>query len=219
MNNLTKYDLWLFDCDGVILQSNKIKSQTMYQVALHFSDENTARLFQQYHHENAGFTRFQKFTYLFETLLKRRSFEAEYQTALTMFSQQCMEQLIACPLTKDAEKLLLQIPKDTPKYIISAASEVDLQHIFAEKGLDHLFNGIFGGPRTKTEIFADVLPRHPQAKAIFFGDAKADYLVAEKYHVDFVFLSDYTDFAKWQEYFRMKNDIKVIGNFSEFSSG
>jgi len=60
MKNLSLYDLWLFDCDGVILQSNKIKSQTMYQVALHFSDEKTALLYQQYHQDNAGFTRFKK---------------------------------------------------------------------------------------------------------------------------------------------------------------
>lgn len=215
MKNLSKYELWLFDCDGVILQSNQIKSQTMYQVALHFSDENTAQLYQQYHQNNAGFTRFKKFTYLFETLLNRQSFEDDYQQALTMFSQMCMDQLIECPLTKDAENLLLQLPEGAHKYIISAASEVDLQHIFAKKGLDHLFTGIYGGPRTKTEIFSDVLACHPNSKPIFFGDAKADYLVAEKYNVDFVFLSGYTEFTDWKSYFHQKNNIKIINNFSE----
>ena len=214
MTILSQYDLWLFDCDGVILQSNQIKSQTMYQVALHFSDEKTAKTFQQYHQINAGFTRFKKFTYLFETLLNRQSFEDDYQKALMMFSQMCMEQLIECPLTANAEKLLTQIPENNHKYIISAASETDLQHIFAEKELDHLFTDIYGGPRTKTEIFADVLARYPNAKPIFFGDAKADYLVAEKYNVDFVFLSDYTDFPDWKAYFRQKNNVKIIKNFS-----
>lgn len=205
MKNLSLYELWLFDCDGVILQSNEIKSQTMYQVALHFSDEKTALLFQQYHQDNAGFTRFKKFKYLFEVLLNRKSFEEDYQQALVMFSQMCMDQLIDCPLTKDAEKFLLQITDGSPKYIISAASEEDLQHIFSEKGLDHLFTGIYGGPRTKTEIFADVLACHSNLKPIFFGDAKADYLVAEKYNVNFVFLSGYSEFTGWKGYsIRMK---------------
>ncbi len=215
MKPLSQYDLWLFDCDGVILQSNQIKSQAMYQVALHFSDEKTARSFQQYHQINAGFTRFKKFNYLFDTLLNRQSFEEDYQQALVMFSQMCIGQLIDCPLTQDAEKLLLQIPKSADKYIISAAAEVDLQHVFAKKGLDHLFAGINGGPRTKVEIFADVLACHPNSKAIFFGEAKADYLVAEKYNIDFVFLSDYTDFEDWESYFHQKQNVKIINNFSE----
>lgn len=69
-------------------------------------------------------------------------------------------------------------------YILSAASEIDLQRIFSEKGLDHLFTGIYGGPRTKIEIFSDILACHQNSKPIFFGDAKADSLVAEKYNVD-----------------------------------
>lgn len=216
MKNLSLYDLWLFDCDGVILQSNEIKSQTMYQVALHFSDEKTALLFQQYHQDNAGFTRFKKFKYLFEVLLNRKSFEEDYQQALVMFSQMCMDKLIDFPLTKDTEKFLLQITDGSPKYIISAASEEDLQHILSEKGLDHLFTGIYGGPRTKTEIFSDVLACHPNLKPIFFGDAKADYLVAEKYNVNFVFLSGYTEFTGWKSYFHKNEKVNIINDFSEF---
>lgn len=215
MKNLSQNDLWLFDCDGVILQSNQIKSQTMYQVALHFSDEKIAQSFQLYHQENAGFTRFKKFTYLFEILLKRQSFENEYQQALTMFSQICMDQLIECPLTKEAENFLLTIPDGHEKFIISAASEVDLQHIFHKKGLDHLFTGIYGGPRTKVEIFSDVLANYPNSNPIFFGDAKADYLVAEKYNIDFVFLSDYTEFTDWKNFFDQIDNVKIINNFSE----
>jgi len=157
-----------------------------------------------------------KFKYLFEVLLNRQSFEEDFQQALIMFSQMCMDQLIDYPLTENAEKFLLQIADGSPKYIISAASEEDSQHIFSEKRLDHLFTGICGGPRTKTEIFADVLACYPNSKPIFFGDAKADYLVAEKFNIDFVFLSDYTEFTDWKKYFHQKINVQIINDFSEF---
>jgi len=216
MLNLSQYDLWLFDCDGVILQSNQIKSNAMYQVALHFSDEKVAELFQQFHQENAGITRFIKFKYLFEILLNRRLFDDDYQQALVMFGQLCTEELIACPLTKGAEEFLLQRAGGESKFIISAGTEIELQHIFAKKGLDRLFSGIYGGPRTKFEIFSDVLACYPNSKSIFFGDAKADYLVAKKFKIDFVFISDYTEFSDWRRFFHQKDNVKIINNFSEF---
>ncbi len=216
MLNLSQYDLWLFDCDGVILQSNLIKSTAMYQVALHFSNENVAELFKQYHQENAGITRYIKFKYLFETLLNRQLFEDDYQQALVMFGQLCTEKLIACPLTKGAENFLLQRAGGGNKFIISAGTEIELQHVFEKKELDTLFSGIYGGPRTKFEIFSDVLACYPNSKPLFFGDAKADYIVAKKFDIDFVFLSDYTEFTNWRNFFRQKDNVKIIKNFSEF---
>lgn len=127
----------------------------------------------------------------------------------------CIEQLIDCPLTEEAENFLSNIPEGDHRYIISAATELDLQYIFAEKKLDHFFTGIYGGPRTKAEIFSDVLVRYPNAKALFFGDAKADYLVAEKYNVDFVFVSGYTEFTDWKKYFHQKQNVQIINDFSE----
>ena len=215
MMNLFKYDLWLFDCDGVILQSNQIKSQAMYQVALHFSDEQTASTFQQYHQKNAGVTRFIKFKYLFETLLAQNHFEDNYQLALTMFGELCVEKLIESSLTKDAVLFLNNINQAFPKIIISAGTQIELQHIFSEKGLDHLFSQINGGPRTKFEIFTDVLAQYPNATPLYFGDAEADYIVAKQYNIDFVFVSGYSEFSGWKDFFKDKKQVKIINDFSE----
>lgn len=229
MLNLSKYDLWLFDCDGVILQSNKIKSEAMYQVALHFSQkilgdtedtclaENIAIKYQQHHMENAGVTRFLKFRYLFETLLEQTEYEHEYQQTLTLFGHLCVEKLIQCSPTKGVEDFLTSIDKTQHKYIISAGTESELNHVFSKNNLAQYFQAIYGGPRTKSEIFADVLARYPNAKPLYFGDALADHIVAQEYDVDFVFVSDYTEFKGWQEYFAQYPKVEIIQDFAHFT--
>jgi len=227
--DLSQYNLWLFDCDGVILDSNKIKSQVMYQVALHFANDDIATQFQRYHQENAGITRFVKFEYLFTQLLKMpiteqgnavdcpNSFKQCYQQALTLFGELVVEQLIASPETAGILDFLASLPTAQQKYIVSAGTETELNHVFQQKNLNHYFDGIYGGPRAKAEIFADIFKQHPQAKPLYFGDAKADHIVAEQFGVDFVFVSDYSEFHQWQSYFKtvikQSHKVKLINNF------
>ena len=121
----------------------------MYQVAHHFSNEEIAKTFQQYHEENAGITRYIKFKYLFGELLNKSSFEAQYRQALTMFSDLCTKKLIACPVTKGALEFLAWLPESDAKFIVSAGSETELQAVFDKKQISNLFTGIYGGAKTK----------------------------------------------------------------------
>ena len=46
-----------FDCDGVILNSNKVKTNAFYKIALEYGDESAKKLV-NYHIKNGGISRY-----------------------------------------------------------------------------------------------------------------------------------------------------------------
>jgi beta-phosphoglucomutase-like phosphatase (HAD superfamily) len=95
---LNKYKTWFFDCDGVLLDSNQLKSEFFYEVALPYGKENTQALV-ECNKRLGGVTRFEKFRYFFETILEKKTFEKELEKALNNFSTLVCEKLINCPQT------------------------------------------------------------------------------------------------------------------------
>jgi len=67
---LSKYKTWFFDCDGVLLDSNRLKSEAFYEVALPCGKENAQALV-EYNKRLGGVTRFEKFKHFFESILEK----------------------------------------------------------------------------------------------------------------------------------------------------
>ena len=68
--DLAQYQTLVFDCDGVILNSNKIKTQAFYKVAKVYGYEPAQKL-KDYHVQNGGISRYQKFEYLLTNILQK----------------------------------------------------------------------------------------------------------------------------------------------------
>ena len=62
MNKLSKYKNLFFDCDGLILNSNKIKTQAFKEVVSQYGEKASNEL-QNYHIKNGGISRYKKFNY------------------------------------------------------------------------------------------------------------------------------------------------------------
>jgi len=60
MLDLANYKTLVFDCDGVILNSNKLKTQAFYQATLPYG-ESKAQAMVNYHVQNGGISRYRKF--------------------------------------------------------------------------------------------------------------------------------------------------------------
>jgi phosphoglycolate phosphatase-like HAD superfamily hydrolase len=62
------YDTLVFDCDGVILDSNRIKSAAFRTVTAPFGAEASAR-FLDYHHRHGGISRNEKFAHFLDAIV------------------------------------------------------------------------------------------------------------------------------------------------------
>ena len=65
MRPLAEYKTLVFDCDGVVLNSNQLKIQAYYDVAIKFgANEQQAQALVAHHVKLGGISRYPKFEYL-----------------------------------------------------------------------------------------------------------------------------------------------------------
>lgn len=211
---LSNYKTWFFDCDGVLLDSNQLKSESFYEVALPYGKEKAQALV-KHNKRLGGVTRFEKFRYFFETILGKKTFEKELEKALHNFSTLVCEKLISCPETSGVRDFLSSLPTNTRKYVVSGGAQSEMRYVFKQRGLNIYFNGIYGSPDSKEVIMGNIV-KLPDTKypAVFIGDSRYDYEIAKRFNLDFFFVTRYTEFKGWKTYF-VDKCVKIIKSFND----
>ena len=201
--NLNNYDIILLDCDGVILNSNKIKTNCFREI---LSDYNKDEIdyFIKYHQENAGVSRFKKIEYFLSKIIKKKRFKTEYEKYIKQFSILIKNKLLNCKTDPYLIKFLKKY-KNKKIFIVSGAYEKELKDIFAKRKLLTFFDNIYGSPTEKNVIIKKIKKKYPNSKIIFIGDSKIDYEVSIKNNIDFIFKYTWTEFRNWKLYFKHIN--------------
>lgn len=212
--NLTQYQTLVFDCDGVVLNSNKIKTQAFYEATKHYGHESAQQLV-DYHVQNGGISRYSKFTYFLTDIMKQPLMQSELDDLLNRFADFVKQGLLSCEVAEGLQDLRLQTAHCN-WLIVSGGDQAELREVFVQRGLDKLFDGgIYGSPDDKDLILArEQAQQNIQARALFLGDSKYDYLAASKAGLDFVFLSDWTEVNDWQKWCK-ESDINHRRNISQ----
>jgi phosphoglycolate phosphatase-like HAD superfamily hydrolase len=217
MEEQTKPSIYLFDCDGVILDSNSIKTDVFYQTALPYGKSKAKQLV-DYHQENGGVSRYIKYHYFLTNILNKSEINAEHSSLLCQFKELSIQRMLSCPITPGALELLQKNKDDgIQQFVISGGAENDLKEIFSKRNLAEYFENIYGSPRTKTEIFEQVIEKglNP-SDAIYIGDSRYDYEVAKRFGVNFIFMYKYTEFMDWEAFF-MNINVQVIESLSHLA--
>jgi phosphoglycolate phosphatase-like HAD superfamily hydrolase len=194
------YRTWLFDCDGVLLDSNRIKTDAFRELVLPFGEE-VASAFVAYHVANGGVSRMTKLRYLFERLLSRPVENATLEQLARRYGSLVREQLIHCPETQGLRDLLARRPAHSRSFVVSGADEVELREILSLRGLASEFDGVFGSPRSKVQILTELAATETLgSSAVFLGDSRYDHETAVQLGIDFIFVSQCSELADWPRY-------------------
>ena len=214
---MTLYKTLIFDCDGVILNSNKIKTEAFYKVALPFG-ESIAEDLKEFHKKNGGISRFIKFEYFLKELLNIKYDKDMVNGLAKEYGDIVYQELLDCEVSSNL-KLLKNLYPKAGWMVASGSFQVELRTVLDKKLLSNFFNkGIFGSPDSKEEILERELSlNNVHLPALFIGDSEYDYISASKFGLDFIFMSKWTEMEDWQEYFNSKN-IHCVKNFKELSS-
>lgn len=218
-NNLIEYKTLVFDCDGVILNSNKIKTEAFYQSALAYG-EQAAQALVEYHVANGGVSRYKKFAYFLDEIvptLAPKVSEPSLDELLERYAEIVLHGLLSCEVAEGLEELRSKTP-NTNWLIVSGGDQEELRHVFSKRGLDKYFDGgIFGSPDTKDQILEREIDNsnieHP---ALFLGDSKYDYLASAGAGIDFIFISGWSEFEDFNMYFLDKK-IKCMDSVCKTS--
>lgn len=204
-SDLAAYATLVFDCDGVVLDSNKVKTEAFYQATLPYG-EAAARAMVDYHVANGGVSRYKKFAYFLKQIAPKHAEQRnpaeqspDLETLLQAYAGHVREGLLSCAVASGLEALRQQTP-NARWLIVSGGDQAELRDVFAQRGIAEWFDGgIFGSPDTKDEILArELASGNIQQPALFLGDSKYDYQAASAAELDFVFLSGWSEVADWE---------------------
>lgn len=211
---LNNYRTIVFDCDGVILNSNSIKSEAFKLAVINYGQKAAEELL-EYHQRNGGISRYKKFEYFIANILGQPVEDNDVENLSNIFADLVVEGLRKCEIADGLRELREQLSE--PRWVIaSGGNQNELRHIFASRGLSDLFDGgIFGSPTPKEEILRMLVDKGDiEYPALFLGDSKYDYQVATQYDLDFIFVSEWTEVSDWKEFIQ-EYELKSVKRVSD----
>jgi len=166
----------IFDFDGVVVESGKIKTQAFAELYRPYGADIVAAVV-QFHTQNGGMSRYRKFRHFQQHFLNQPPLTEEEEKQLDIrFSELVVEAVIAAEAVPGAIELIRQQSQKIPLFVASGTPEVELKVIVERRGLAPYFTAVRGAPALKKTIIAEILSAHnlkPET-VLMIGDAMAD---------------------------------------------
>jgi phosphoglycolate phosphatase len=176
----------ILDFDGVVIESNAVKTQAFQHVFARFPKHAEAMM--AFHHGHVSLSRFAKFEHLL-ALMGRADDGVLMADIAADFSRRVIEGMMAVPLVTGAETFLHKVTPQLPVYLASVTPAEELTGILVQRDLAHWFRDVYGCPPwTKPEAIRDVLTRErvKPDNVLLIGDSAGDQRAAEITGVDFL---------------------------------
>lgn len=213
---IDKYKTWVFDCDGVILNSNHVKTEAFHSATI-TCGRQAADAMVQYHVRNGGISRYHKFEYFLRHILGKEPGQDELESLLASYARLVRAGLMHCEVA-DGLKELRRAISQSRWLVVSGGDQAELRDIFSKRGLDVLFDGgIFGSPDNKCKILERELSiGNIKKPAVFIGDSRYDYEAASGTGLDFIFMSEWSEFHGWEDYLK-DEECRIVSNIDQLS--
>ena len=212
--NLSAYQTLVFDCDGVILDSNAVRARAFYNAALPYGQSHAEAL-EAYHILHGGVSRYVKFEVLLRDMVGVPVTQEAMAALLQAFTTEATIGLMRCAIAPGLEALRQGTPQ-ARWMLVSGADQEELRSVFAARNIAHCFDGgIYGSPGSKDEILARESARgNISQPALFFGDSRYDHQAATRAGLDFLFVHGWTDVVGWQDYCQ-QHQLRTVASLAE----
>ena len=199
--NDKKVNTIIFDCDGVILNSNQLKTKAYYKATFPSYGHELASSLTTYLAKNTGKPRDHFFDYFLRNIVPPDISGPGLKELVSAVTKEVYKGLMECEVSPCLFELREKTP-DTKWFLVSGGVEKELRDVFQNRSLFDLFDGgIYGGPMTKDEILSFLINNNRiKFPVLFLGDSKYDHEVSRKAKLDFLFVSGWSEFKDWQNY-------------------
>ena len=195
----------IFDFDGVIVNSHRIKTLAFYNIFKKYGI-NTAKKAKKFHLENIGKSRYFKFKYILKNKFPKKRVKGEIENLDNNFDFFVEKKLKKLKPSKHLIKFLKHNSNSTHKFISSGTPQKKIIKILKEKKLFKYFDKVYGSPSTKVDHINQI--KKNNKKCIFIGDSIEDYKAAKFTNIDFLLKINSENF-----YFRKKQNLKTLSSF------
>lgn len=183
---LTKTILW--DFDGVILDSMKVRDQGFVEIFKGFP-ENQVDALLAFHRHNGGWSRFVKIRHFFEEIRGEEITDETVKEYATQFSKVMKELLTNRDLLiKDSVQFIQKSHDLYNFHVVSGSEQNELRFLCRELGIADYFISIHGSPTPKDQLVRDLLIAHNYniQDTVLIGDSINDYEAALKNKIAFI---------------------------------
>lgn len=204
-----------FDFDGVIVDSNTIKTEG-FRILFNQYDVEIINKIVNYHQEHGGISRVNKIRYVHHHILESPLTDDELFYWSKQYSKLVLEKVISTNWIAGAEDFLKSLHSSIPVFVISGTPEDELRHIIKQRKMADYFQEILGSPVKKPVHIRNLLSTYCLApeQCIFIGDALTDYNAARETGLHFVGIQGEIDFPSGTTVLPDCQELqKEIGNY------
>lgn len=176
----------ILDFDGVILESNGLKTDVFREVFGRFPEHADEMM--RWHYAHISTSRYQKFEHLVFNLLGRKDESALVDELASEFSSLVFERMCSCAFVPGAIEFLDEASARVAVDLASVTPEPELLKILAIRDLRKYFRRVFGCPPwTKPQAVAEVVGAlGGAARLALIGDSPGDRTAADSAGVEFI---------------------------------
>ncbi|AVR46889.1 haloacid dehalogenase [Christiangramia fulva] len=187
MKNFIDKNVIFWDFDGVIIDSEKVRTYGFEKVLEDYPKDQVQQLV-KYHHQNGGISRYVKFRYFFEEIRHEEVSDERVEELASRFSDIMVKKLVDKKVLIPETLQFIQKNKDNYRMLIVSGSDgEELRFLCKELEIAHLFEEIEGSPTPKPQLVKQLLEKKKiePSESVLIGDSVNDYEAAEKNNVQF----------------------------------
>jgi phosphoglycolate phosphatase-like HAD superfamily hydrolase len=170
----------VFDFDGVIVDSNKIKYDAFFAIwSGHVSKYRVKESLL------IGGDRTKVIGRLYESSDKSSHIDYKLEHLVNKYSKIVHEEILKIGVSKNVLNFLMNTNKKI--FINSATPQIELIQLCNDLKINQYFAGIFGSPKSKKANFNIIFDNYNTTfeQIAFFGDMQSDQDVADEMNIDF----------------------------------
>ena len=177
----------LWDFDGVILDSMKIRDKGFEIIFKNFEKSKVDQLL-EYHRINGGLSRYVKIKYFYNEILGKEISDEKVLEYASNFSKVMRARLIdPNNLIEESVTFIKNNYKKYNFHIVSGSDQKELRFLCKELQVDRYFISIYGSPTPKNDLVSNVLQQFDYNKnnTCLIGDSINDFEAADKNKIKF----------------------------------
>ena len=178
---------FLFDFDGVLVDSTKIKTDAYRELFSDYPADVVSKII-AHHQKHGGISRVDKIRYAHKHLIDQPYSESTVNKFALTYSELVLEKVVAAEWIPGAEEFVKLHYQHIPLFIISGTPEIELREVVRRRNMAHYFREILGSPTRKPEHIRWLADNYKLEieNCFFIGDALTDYHAASETGMPFI---------------------------------
>ena len=207
----------IFDFDGVLVESVDVKTRAFGQMFESEGPEIVGKVV-DYHLQNGGISRYEKFRYYYDQILRRPLSDEKLEELGRRFSDLVVSEVVRAPWVKGAKEFLDRYHTALDMYVVTGTPHEEIVEIIRQRRMGHFFKDVFGTPPAKEEIVCDVVDHVDigRDEIALVGDSPQDLAGARAAGIRFVGRVDSPDspLNRYEEITK-EPDLRNLSNILE----